>query len=768
MDSSTNRKQTEEQKQAEIRRQIALLQAQLKDDSDVVSNPPSTPKKRKRDSQTVLAAATPSPKKKKASKDLRTSEASSSKHHQPPMQKARSNTNRNHATTQSAGPHPVTTIRPSMDRSAASSVLSKLATFTSPSNGEDAKKTTTRTTTFHERAALLEMKDRSMPTVATRGEDLALVEDLELGPYDHKAPFDDPHFEKLEPNSGIRLSSRSIPYDDFQDYLRGRYYLSPSRLYSVVRLLPNKQGYDVPVEGDWVTIAVVAERGPLRYTKAPVGIGKYEKEPLPEEDDVKSLLQDQPLKPANSNWQSFNSRKGKAKEAEAQKPSGKKYISLKLIDFGCRVQSSASGGKAIIRGDAFLSLLLFEADRVDVVERDDGAKEKVYKGGSRGAFEKLSKLKEGSVVAFLNPRILKPFQRSGDTPHPTDNILAITPDSADAIAIIGHSQDLGMCSAIKRDGKRCGAWCDKRVSDVCEYHIQHAVQGKRAGRAEFSAGTSGMTSAAKRKPDYDPARQWGLKPDLDRSEGTGATYVVSGHVVSGGKSSLFISETLGRDAQAKAARKVAARDADHALQHLLKKDREGTRAVKAARDFGKKMMSQDVESRHEHRKGKKRVEGDDTEEDDDDEKPAKNAYSASLIKGIGFDPTGKSGRHVKDAEVEKKLRTLASLQASRKGITLGPRPGKLKSTVRAPDKLAARINAEAGPSKAGSNPTADGRSESPLLRIPDSDDEAVASAEGQQEIGQDRNGKTVRPNPTIPERSGPVGMVDLESSDVEY
>ena len=45
-----------------------------------------------------------------------------------------------------------------------------------------------------------------------------------------------------------------------------------------------------------------------------------------------------------------------------------------------------------------------------------------------------------------------------------------------------------MCTVVKRDGKVCGGWCDKRVSDVCEWHIQHAVQQKRAGRAEFSAG----------------------------------------------------------------------------------------------------------------------------------------------------------------------------------------------------------------------------------------------------------------------------------------
>ena len=104
-------------------------------------------------------------------------------------------------------------------------------------------------------------------------------------------------------------------------------------------------------------------------------------------------------------------RKNRAKE-EPAKSFGKKYMNLKLIDFGCRSNSSASAGKSLIRGDAFLSLLLFESDRVDEIEREDGRKEKIYRGGSRGAFERMSKLKEGAVVAFLNPRVLKPFQVS--------------------------------------------------------------------------------------------------------------------------------------------------------------------------------------------------------------------------------------------------------------------------------------------------------------------------------------------------------------------
>jgi minichromosome maintenance protein 10 len=204
-----------------------------------------------------------------------------------------------------------------------------------------------------------------------------------------------------------RFRSRVLPHEDFSDYLRGRYYLSPSKLYSVVRLQPNKQGYDVPVEGDWVTIAVVAERGPLRYSKAPIGVGKEDVPELSDKDsDIKSLGLDAPSKSAKPEFQRW---KGKTKE-EPSKPSGKKYMNLKLVDFGCRSKSPASAGKSFIRGDALLSLLLFESDRVEEVERDDGRKEKIYRGGSRGAFERMSKLKEGAVVALLNPRIFKPFQ----------------------------------------------------------------------------------------------------------------------------------------------------------------------------------------------------------------------------------------------------------------------------------------------------------------------------------------------------------------------
>ena len=39
-----------------------------------------------------------------------------------------------------------------------------------------------------------------------RDDRLALVEDIERGPYEFTPPTDDPDFQQLEPHSGIRLS----------------------------------------------------------------------------------------------------------------------------------------------------------------------------------------------------------------------------------------------------------------------------------------------------------------------------------------------------------------------------------------------------------------------------------------------------------------------------------------------------------------------------------------------------------------------------------
>lgn len=189
--------------------------------------------------------------------------------------------------------------------------------------------------------------------------------------------------------------------------------------------------------------------------------------------------------------------------------------------------------------------------------------------------------------------------------------------------------------------------------------------------------TSGLSSSAvsKRKPAYDPARQWGLKPEAD-AEGAGASYVVSGHIVKGSGSSadtdsLYIAENMGREGQAKAHRKKAV-DEDKSLKALLDRDKEGMKAVIKAREVaeqeelrrkasGKAKGKQDkIEGGSGSRKGKEKA----TEEESASEEtespsqaPLKNAYSAQLIKQLGFDPVAaKIGSQRKgDSEMQKKV-----------------------------------------------------------------------------------------------------------------
>jgi minichromosome maintenance protein 10 len=168
-------------------------------------------------------------------------------------------------------------------------------------------------------------------------------------------------------------SERKLSHDDFQEHLRGRYFIPPSLLYAIARPLPGNQGYDVPVDGDWVTTAVIAERGPVKLTSTP-----------------------------------------HTGEVGENKVSSKKFLTLKLVDLGMNNSSSHEKGT---RGDALLNLLLFEATtsskEVAKGTSSDRFAIKHYKGGSGGAFEACAALREGTILAIMNPRILKPFKVSG-------------------------------------------------------------------------------------------------------------------------------------------------------------------------------------------------------------------------------------------------------------------------------------------------------------------------------------------------------------------
>ncbi|KAJ3727552.1 hypothetical protein C8R42DRAFT_340798 [Lentinula raphanica] len=693
MESAASQALKDTQKKEEIRKQIALLQSQLSDNEE----PTPTSPKPKVTTQGVLVPRTPSPRKK------RKVQSSS-----PPP-------SRNVLPTKTTKPCPPAEQNAHVpSKPLPSTLVQKLAKL--HAEEDHAPNLVQRTSAFTDKPP--------EPGSSKRDDNLAIIESLELGPADHKPPFDDPHFERVEPNSGIRLKSRILPHADLQDHLRGRYYLSPSRLYSSITLTPDKTGYDVPVDGDWITIAVVAERGPIKYTNPPVGIKKEEEA---DEDGE-----------PNSSQKNKDTWKHKSKSnADAPNPR-RRYVNVKLIDFGSR-SASSSTAKGHIRGDAFLTLLLFEADAVDLITEEDGKKlaqpRKVYRGGSGGAFEVMAKLKEGDVIALLNPRIMKPFTNSStSTPHPVNNILAVTPANASSITHIGRSLDLGMCMVKKRDGSVCGSWCDRRVSTVCEWHITNAVQQRRAARSEFAVGTSGMTTTAAVKSrsssgssNYDPVRKTGLLPrdeagaKDERKFGRSVsytpaetTYVVSGHVINNANSvdSSHVSEQMGREGQARALRVEMRKKEDDLLFRLMKAEKaqglDGAvghaQTVLKAREVIEKAKKEEMKRKE---KGKKKGEGDtgkdvgrkrkrpsadyesengrfEDERNEQEKLVTASRYRPEMIKTLGFDPLAlKLGpQRQSNTDVEKKLADLAALQKSRKEVKLGPRPGpKIRSGV---------------------------------------------------------------------------------------
>lgn len=168
------------------------------------------------------------------------------------------------------------------------------------------------------------------------------------------------------------------------------------------------------MEGDWVTIAVVAERGEVKFTQGP-GNSKFNKR---DDEDILNDSKDNVNKKRAGEIVTGKKRSNDEEEDDQENShkSGKKYVHLKLVDLGHRSRSTtSSSSRPILRGDAQLSLLLFESDYFDkLVTKDENGKDKtqkIWRGGSGGAFEECySKLREGTVIALLNPKVLRPFQ----------------------------------------------------------------------------------------------------------------------------------------------------------------------------------------------------------------------------------------------------------------------------------------------------------------------------------------------------------------------
>lgn len=213
-----------------------------------------------------------------------------------------------------------------------------------------------------------------------RNERLELLETLQRGPGTFEPRSDDPNFEHFEPYSNVKLKyvfriltlrSRYISFAKLQQYMDCRYAISPSTLYSLTSRTGSASSdyqkshndtlmdgsYEVPLFGDWVLFAVIGEKSPMRYTAPPEFKGHYD---------------------------------------EAKERVAKKYFGFKLFDLDTKFIKTTQQ----LPGHCRMNMLVFESTDPSTMppssERQAG-----------GAFEKLWKERDGVLVAFLNPSILK-------------------------------------------------------------------------------------------------------------------------------------------------------------------------------------------------------------------------------------------------------------------------------------------------------------------------------------------------------------------------
>lgn len=159
------------------------------------------------------------------------------------------------------------------------------------------------------------------------------------------------------------------------------------------------------------------------------------------------------------------------------------------------------------------------------------------------AYTRFWKLTPGTLIAILNPSIMPPPPGKADT----GRFSLVLNSGDDTILEIGTSQNLGWCKSIKKDGKPCGSWVDKKHTEYCEWHIDRVVESTRRGRMEVN----GMSAP------YAPGGKtggrtgfWGTGKINEKKEESGNKLLKDGPQWDRGTSSTYFINPIGSSAAA--------------------------------------------------------------------------------------------------------------------------------------------------------------------------------------------------------------------------
>ena len=149
-------------------------------------------------------------------------------------------------------------------------------------------------------------------------------------------------------------------------------------------------------------------------------------------------------------------------------------------------------------------------------------------------YTRFRKLTPGTIIALLNPDVMPPPPGRADTGRFSLKLSS----SDDTVLEIGTSRDLGWCKSVRKDGKRCESWIDKRHTEFCEFHVDVGIERTRRGRMEVQGMSAPFAPGGRRggRTGYFGDKKRGSKtmrddgfakegPQYDR--GSGSRYFVA-------------------------------------------------------------------------------------------------------------------------------------------------------------------------------------------------------------------------------------------------
>ncbi|KAI5923402.1 hypothetical protein F4810DRAFT_205360 [Camillea tinctor] len=103
-------------------------------------------------------------------------------------------------------------------------------------------------------------------------------------------------------------------------------------------------------------------------------------------------------------------------------------------------------------------------------------------------FERYWKLTPGTLLAILNPTVMPPPPGRTDT----GRFGLVINSGEDTILEVGNARDLGFCKSIKKDGEQCNSWVNRKRTEFCEFHMNHALSKHRQARQDVNAFNMGL------------------------------------------------------------------------------------------------------------------------------------------------------------------------------------------------------------------------------------------------------------------------------------